>query len=291
MSSPWASSQAKAIRAGVVSCLPHTRSPHGRRRPLLWTRLDHPGVKKIWADQGFAGRLVAWTAQLLGRELDIVRKDPGQRGFQVQPKQWAIERTSSWLTAHRPRPGLRDHSGPVRDRDPLGNDRHHGPPPHPRPTGDAAGPAPACTHRSRTGYVTQLSDSRSSGVPSRAGPQPGGRCEATSSTASSAVTAPPIRSRPEPRGSCSRRTRKCRSPWGKIEGRSCDQGKRVHRLNCSDPWLTSGNRDRRAGFAYAASTRAVSMRSASMSRRTCHLAATGSSGAVPSMSFFAMLGR
>ncbi|MDH6705954.1 hypothetical protein P3T27_002676 [Kitasatospora sp. MAA19] len=43
----------------------------------------------VWADQGFAGRLVGWTAQILGRELDIVRKNPGQRGFQVQPKRWA----------------------------------------------------------------------------------------------------------------------------------------------------------------------------------------------------------
>ncbi|MFJ3786310.1 IS5 family transposase [Streptomyces sp. NPDC090093] len=73
----------------------------GARRPLLWTRLDHPGVKKIWADQGFAGRLADWVAQVLGRELEIVRKDPGQRGFQVQPKRWAVERTFSWLTAHR----------------------------------------------------------------------------------------------------------------------------------------------------------------------------------------------
>ncbi|MFC9756911.1 transposase [Streptomyces sp. NPDC056921] len=73
----------------------------GARRPLLWTQLDHPSVQKIWADQGFAGRLVDWTAQILGRELDIVRKDPGQRGFQVQPKRWAVERTFSWLTAHR----------------------------------------------------------------------------------------------------------------------------------------------------------------------------------------------
>jgi hypothetical protein len=30
----------------------------GGKRPLLWTRLDHPSVRKIWADQGFAGRLV-----------------------------------------------------------------------------------------------------------------------------------------------------------------------------------------------------------------------------------------
>jgi transposase len=73
----------------------------GAKRPLLWTRLDHPGVQKVWADQGFAGRLVEWAAQILGRDLEIVRKDPAQRGFQVQPKRWAVERTFSWLTAHR----------------------------------------------------------------------------------------------------------------------------------------------------------------------------------------------
>lgn len=73
----------------------------GGKRPLLWARLDHPSVQKVRADQGFAGRLVDWMAQILGRELEIVRKDPGKRGFQVQPKRWAIERTFSWLTAHR----------------------------------------------------------------------------------------------------------------------------------------------------------------------------------------------
>jgi transposase len=73
----------------------------GAKRPLLWARLDHPSLRKVWADQGFAGRLADWTAQILGRELEIVRKDPGQRGFRVQPKRWAIERTFSWLTAHR----------------------------------------------------------------------------------------------------------------------------------------------------------------------------------------------
>ncbi|MET9500017.1 IS5 family transposase [Streptomyces sp. NPDC006552] len=72
----------------------------GARRPLLWARLDHPQIQKFWADQGFAGRLVDWSAQILGRELVIVRKCPGQRSFQVQPK-GAIERTFSWLTAHR----------------------------------------------------------------------------------------------------------------------------------------------------------------------------------------------
>ncbi|MEU8517331.1 IS5 family transposase [Kitasatospora sp. NPDC048722] len=72
----------------------------GAKRPLLWTRLDHPSGKKIWADQGFTGRLVEWAAKILGRDLEIVRKDLDQRGFQVQPKRWAVELTFSWLTAH-----------------------------------------------------------------------------------------------------------------------------------------------------------------------------------------------
>lgn len=34
-------------------------------------------------------------------------------------------------------------TGPFRNHDPLGNDRPHGPPPHPRPTGNTAWAAPA----------------------------------------------------------------------------------------------------------------------------------------------------
>lgn len=72
----------------------------GAKRPLLWTGPDHPGVRKVWAGQGFAGRLVEWVAQILDHDLKIVRKAPEQRGFQVQPKRRAIERTFAWLTAH-----------------------------------------------------------------------------------------------------------------------------------------------------------------------------------------------
>lgn len=58
-------------------------------------------MKKIWADQGFAGHLVDWTDTILGHESEIVRKAPDQRGFPLQPKRWALERTFSWINAHR----------------------------------------------------------------------------------------------------------------------------------------------------------------------------------------------
>ncbi|MFD2284370.1 hypothetical protein ACFSUJ_34490 [Streptomyces lusitanus] len=40
----------------------------------------------------------------------------GRGGFQVQPKRWAVERTFSWLTAHRR--SARDHetAGPTPGR-------------------------------------------------------------------------------------------------------------------------------------------------------------------------------
>ncbi|WP_442813102.1 transposase [Streptomyces sp. NBC_01800] len=71
-----------------------------RNALLLWTRPDHPSIQKVWADQGFSGRLVDWSASILGRDLEIIRKVPDQRGFQVQPKRWAAERTFAWMTAH-----------------------------------------------------------------------------------------------------------------------------------------------------------------------------------------------
>ncbi|WP_435176473.1 transposase [Actinacidiphila sp. bgisy145] len=45
--------------------------------------------------------MVDWSRQTHGRDLEIVRKEPDQRGFRVQSKRWAVERTFSWLTAHR----------------------------------------------------------------------------------------------------------------------------------------------------------------------------------------------
>ncbi|MFI6519526.1 transposase [Spirillospora sp. NPDC050679] len=55
----------------------------------------------MFADQGFAGRLVGWAAATLGIALHIVGKPAGQRGFQVHPKRWVVERTLSWLMLHR----------------------------------------------------------------------------------------------------------------------------------------------------------------------------------------------
>jgi len=61
-----------------------------------WCRL-----KLIWADGAYRGELVDWVKRTWGWTLDIVQKLAGQRGFQVLPKRWIVERTFAWLNRQR----------------------------------------------------------------------------------------------------------------------------------------------------------------------------------------------
>ncbi len=72
----------------------------GGKTTLLSTYLASP-IRHLFADQGFAGRLVDWAATRLQTRVEIVRKPAEQRGFAVHPKRWVVERSLAWLTAHR----------------------------------------------------------------------------------------------------------------------------------------------------------------------------------------------
>lgn len=53
---------------------------------LLWTlRTCFPTISLVWADGGYAGRLIAWAKTSLNLTVQIVRKLAGQVGFQVLP--------------------------------------------------------------------------------------------------------------------------------------------------------------------------------------------------------------
>jgi transposase len=72
----------------------------GAKTTLLSTYLTSP-IRYVFADQGFAGKLVDWAAETLQTTVEIVRKPADQRGFVVHPKRWVVERSLAWLTAHR----------------------------------------------------------------------------------------------------------------------------------------------------------------------------------------------
>jgi len=58
-------------------------------------------LRKLWADGGYAGALVAWVKDNLDAILEIVKRDPGQTGFQLLPRRWVVERTFAWLGRYR----------------------------------------------------------------------------------------------------------------------------------------------------------------------------------------------
>ena len=62
-----------------------------------------PRLKKIWADAAYRGKdLADWCRQQgAGWELEIVEREPGTRGFAVQPRRWVVERSFAWLSRNR----------------------------------------------------------------------------------------------------------------------------------------------------------------------------------------------
>jgi putative transposase len=56
----------------------------------------------VWADQGYAGKLVAWvSSHLWGWRLEIVQKLQGLSGFHLLPHRWIVERTFAWFGNYR----------------------------------------------------------------------------------------------------------------------------------------------------------------------------------------------
>ena len=58
-------------------------------------------LRLIWADGGYAGKLVDWTNANHGLKLEIVKRNDDLKGFHVLPRRWVVERTFGWLGRYR----------------------------------------------------------------------------------------------------------------------------------------------------------------------------------------------
>jgi putative transposase len=67
---------------------------------VFWRATQHCSrLRLLWADGGYRGKLVRWTASTCGWVVRIVRQSGP--GFQVLPKRWIVERTFGWLNKWR----------------------------------------------------------------------------------------------------------------------------------------------------------------------------------------------
>jgi putative transposase len=58
-------------------------------------------LELIWADGGYAGKLIEHVQSLYSWVLQIVKRSDDQKGFQVLPKRWIVERTFGWFGNYR----------------------------------------------------------------------------------------------------------------------------------------------------------------------------------------------
>jgi putative transposase len=61
-------------------------------------------LRKIWADGIYNGGIAEWIRNLRCRnriELEVIKRSDKQKGFQVLPRRWVVERTFAWLSFHR----------------------------------------------------------------------------------------------------------------------------------------------------------------------------------------------
>jgi len=75
-------------RAGAAMLLKRARA-RGRRLAL------------IWADRAYEGDWRHWARRELGVTVQVVERAEGQKGFQVLPRRWVVERTHAWITRRR----------------------------------------------------------------------------------------------------------------------------------------------------------------------------------------------
>ena len=73
----------------------------GAKQVLTALVTRFPGLQLIWADGGYAGKLVEWVATVLQRTLAIVKRPRHTQGFRVLQWRWIVERTFGWLNRSR----------------------------------------------------------------------------------------------------------------------------------------------------------------------------------------------
>ena len=80
---------------------PHPASVQDRdgSGPLLRiSRRIFPFIQRVFADGGYAGEKLA-NATLMA--VEIVRKNPDQISFAIQPRRWVVERFFAWIGRNR----------------------------------------------------------------------------------------------------------------------------------------------------------------------------------------------
>jgi putative transposase len=60
-----------------------------------------PRVRTLLADQGYKKQFIGWFLVHFHWIVEVVRRNPDIKGFEVLPKRWIVERTFAWMNGYR----------------------------------------------------------------------------------------------------------------------------------------------------------------------------------------------
>ena len=75
----------------------HIQDRDGAKLVLTGCKERFPRLKLIWADGGYAGKLLAWVKEQGDWEVEIVKRCDDLKGFVLLPRRWVVERTFAWI--------------------------------------------------------------------------------------------------------------------------------------------------------------------------------------------------
>jgi len=85
----------------VVVHVANIQDRDGARLLLAKAKGLFPRLQRIWADGGYAGKLIAWVQETCGWVLEIIKRSDVVKGFKLLPRRWVVERTFGWLGRYR----------------------------------------------------------------------------------------------------------------------------------------------------------------------------------------------
>jgi transposase len=85
----------------VVVTMAGIQDRDAAHRLLAALRAKFSGISLIWADGGYAGRLVHWAHHVLALTVQVVKRSDDTTGFHVLPRRWVVERTFAWISKYR----------------------------------------------------------------------------------------------------------------------------------------------------------------------------------------------
>ena len=85
----------------VVVTMAGIQDRDGGARLLALLRERFSTVTLVWADGGYAGRLVIWAKKVLSLTVQVVKRTDDLAGFKILPRRWVVERTFGWISKHR----------------------------------------------------------------------------------------------------------------------------------------------------------------------------------------------